>query len=552
MKKKIFIASGAGLVVLILLLVLALNNDESTPSPNVEESQTNPYSEKSDTVMNSQQEIEADIQEQYEQDTYLIESPLTIQNPYGFMPLTALILFETEEPMEITMVVEGKNQQGTVENTFTGYETDHKIPVTGLYADHVNTVQIKAESETGNVKETELSIVTEPMPEDFLNFELVESKPEQMEKGLTWMIPSRKYAYAVDENGEIRWYSTYGTQHIFERLENGNILTAVRNNEEEQFNQLLEMDLLGKVTNQYIVTVEGYEGPAVIHHDAVELPNGNILATVHDGPGYVEDEMIEIDRETGETVEVIDLKGIFPEESYQQYNGTGASEDEVDWFHQNAVFYDEKDDSIVISGRHQDTVFKMAYPSGEIEWALAPLEDWPEEGWPTDFQEKLLTAANEEVKFPGGQHAPIVLPDLDNREETEDILLFDNNIAVTRGDEELSETFSRGVQYRINTETLTVEEVWSYGEERGEEFYSRIVGDADFLPATGNRLLTSGYIHINEEDMESRIVEVTDEDPAEVVFELRVFGFEEGSRVQMYRAKRMELYPADWNFDWQQ
>lgn len=550
MKKKIFIASGIALAVMIILLILALNNEEAAPSPNVEESETDPHSEKSEEVIRDQREVEAGIRERYEQDTYTLESPYVVQNPYGTMPLTGLVLFETDEPMEITVTVEGKREEGTIVHRFSGYETEHRIPVIGLYADHDNTVQIRGETEAGELEETELSFVTEPIPEDFLSLELVESQPDQMEEGLTWMIPSRNYPYAVDANGEIRWYSSFDTQHIFERLENGNILIAVRENTEEQFDQLLEIDLLGQVKNHYVVTVDGYEGPAVIHHDAIELPDGNLLATVHDGPGYVEDEMIEIDRETGETVEVIDFKEFFPVESYQEYNGTGASEDEVDWFHQNAVFYDENDDSIVVSGRHQDTVFKMAYPSGEIEWVLAAHEAWPEEGWPSDFQDKLVTAAEEEFKFPGGQHAPIILPDQDNKEETEDVLLFDNNIAVTRGDEELSETFSRAVQYRIDTEELTVEEVWSYGEERGEDFYSRIVGDANFLPTTGNRLLTSGYIHINEEDMESRIVEVTGTDPAEVVFELRVYGFEEGSRVQMYRAKRMELYPEEWDFSW--
>lgn len=549
-KKKIYVASMLGLIILTVLSILAFNNEESSPSPDAEEAEFAPSSKKSTEVASEQAEVETGIQEQFDQGSYSADSPYVIQNPYGTMPLTALLLFETDEPAKITITIEGKENTRSVSKTFSDYHTEHKIPVAGLYADYDNTVDIQAVMENGDTETAEISIATDPLPEDFLNLEIVKSQPEKMEKGLTFVIPSRKYPYAVDEDGEVRWYSSLDTQHVFERLENGNILIATRTSGDEQFDKLFEIDLLGKVINQYVVTVEGYEGPAVIHHDAIELPNGNILATVHDGPGFVEDEMIEINRKTGETVNVIDLKEIFPEEIYQEYNGTGAKDGEIDWFHQNSVAYDNSDKSIVISGRHQDTVFKMQYPSEEIVWVLAAPEGWPEGGWPTDFPTKLLEAVDEDVKFPGGQHAAIILPDQDNNPKTEDLLLFDNNIAVTRGNEKLSETFSRGVQYRIDKEILSVDEIWSYGEERGEDFYSRIVGDADLLPSTGNRLITSGYIHITDEDMESRIVEVTKEVPAEVVFELRVSGFEEGSRVQMYRAKRMDLYPEEWHFDW--
>ena len=35
--------------------------------------------------------------------------------------------------------------------------------------------------------------------------------------------------------------------------------------------------------------------------------------------------------------------------------------EKIDWFHQNSIFYDETDESIIISGRNQDIVMKLDY-----------------------------------------------------------------------------------------------------------------------------------------------------------------------------------------------
>lgn len=67
------------------------------------------------------------------------------------------------------------------------------------------------------------------------------------------------------------------------------------------------------------------------------------------------------------------------------------------------------------------------------------------------------------------------------------------------------------------------------------------------LYATGNRLITSGHIEVEEDEAAriSRIVEVTGEDNAEVVYEIVISGFEQGESRQVYRAERMSLYPEE-------
>src|SRR5699024_9621049 len=131
-------------------------------------------------------------------------------------------------------------------------------------------------------------------------------------------------------------------------------------------------------------------------------------------------------------------------------------------------------------------------------------------------------------------------------DDTVDVLLFDNNHVVTRGDRGISNQFSRAVQYRINEKEKTVSEVWSYGEERGEAFYSEIIGNAQYLPDTGNRLITSGYIDPGEDSDEriSKVVETNDEKDADVVFEITLPDLEKYSGKYDYRAVRMTLYTS--------
>ena len=140
-----------------------------------------------------------------------------------------------------------------------------------------------------------------------------------------------------------------------------------------------------------------------------------------------------------------------------------------------------------------------------------------------------------------------LLPDFDDNDATKDIMIFDNNIAVSRGNESVSEEYSRDVQYRINTEKMTIKEIWVYGKERGELFFSKYVSDANYLSETGNRLIASGYTK-EDDKMRSNVVEVTGGDEPEVVYERKVTGFKEGSHGQIYRGIRMPLYPEEWEF----
>lgn len=536
--KKILLGALSGAVIVGAVLFFVFIKDDRKEETEGERTVS------ADTeLINEQNSIERVIRKTYNQRNYDLHNPLVIPDPYDATPLTALVKFETAEPLKVTVTVKGKTEATNIVKTFDGYQTNHNIPVLGLYPDYDNTVVIEGKSKDGTVTKKELTISTEALPDDFLNTEFIESSPAKMEDGLTFLIPSSESPYAVDSNGDIRWYSTFPNSHVFKRLENNNLLYLTEKS--DKYNLMLEMDMLGQVANEYLVTVSNYDGWGIIHHDALELPNGNILATTHDGSKYIEDSLIEIDRKTGELVDQLSMRDIMPEDFYQEYDGPSAKVG--DWFHQNSIWYLEDEGDLLTTSRHQSLLMEMSYPEGKIEWILAA-----HEGWPDDYQKYLLEPVGDDFKFPGGPHSVTVLPNLDNNDATKDIMLYDNNIAISRGDESVSEEYSRGVQYRINTEKMTVKEIWSYGKERGESFFSEIVSDANYLSETGNRLITSGYTHGEDGNLRSVVVEVTGDDDPEVVYELKVTGFKEGSHRQIYRGIRMSLYPEKWEFGFEQ
>lgn len=484
-------------------------------------------------LIHHQKKVKKVIHQSYRQATYNFRHPLLLHDPYGEVPLSALVKFKTKHPVKVSLTVKGKSAKTNITKTFKGYKKNHQIPVLGLYPDYKNTVILTGKKKNGQTMKKQIHVKTDPLPEDFLHTELVKSKPDKMEDGLTFITPSSAYPYAVDQDGEVRWFSTLPNSHVFKRLNNGHLLYL---SEKHKYNLLLEMDMLGHVYHAYHVNLSDYDGWGVIHHDAVQLPNKNFLVTTTDTSPYVEDDMVEIDRKTGKPVHELNMRDFFPESFYEDYDGPEA--DENDWFHQNAIWYNHKNDSILVSSRHQSAVMEMNYPDGKIHWILAA-----HEGWSKAYQKYLLQPIGDNFKFPGGQHAVMKLPDQDGNPDTTDIMLFDNNITITRGDKAASKKYSRGVQYRINTKDMTVKQIWAYGKERGKTFFSSIIGDANYLPHTKNRLITSGYNKDEDGNLRSIVTETTDGQPADVVYELKITGFQEDSHRQVYRAIRMPLYP---------
>jgi arylsulfate sulfotransferase len=190
--------------------------------------------------------------------------------------------------------------------------------------------------------------------------------------------------------------------------------------------------------------------------------------------------------------------------------------DSSDWSHGNAVTYDDSDDSILVSLRHQDCIIKLDRASGELKWILGDHGNWRR-----PWSSKLLKPIGP-LQWQYHQHDCSVTP-------SGTVLCFDNgNFRATPFREKMAadRSYSRAVEYAVDETEMTVSQVWSYGERPDERLYACYQGGAYRLPKSGNTVINYGGIctingvptHNVEGSCQARLVEVTPEN--EIVFDL--------------------------------
>ena len=389
-------------------------------------------------------------------------------------------MFKTESEIEIHMTIEGKDEHTSFSHTF-GKATNHYLPVYGLYPDYENKVTISY-VENGIQKEQTYTIKTDKLPDDFLLPTSTYADKTKLENALYFFTPSSKgYACAYDINGDVRWYLSINTVWDNKRLENGHMLISTERlvNSPYYMTGLYEIDLLGKIYNEYSLK-GGY------HHDYFEMPNGNLLVASDDfynEDGTVEDYIVELDRKTGQIVKTFDLKKILNMEDGQSENWSS-----YDWFHNNAVWYDEKTNSITLSGRHQDAVINISYETGSLNWIIGDNTNWSSE-----YQKYFFRPVGDNFEWQWSQHAAMITPE-------GYVFLFDNGNNKSKLKDEYvdaSNSYSRGVMYKIDTTNMTIEQVFEYGKQRGSSFYSPYISDVDYLDQNHYLIHSGGIVYVD-------------------------------------------------------
>ena len=476
-------------------------------------------------------------------------------NPYGISPLTALLEVNSKEPCTATFTVLGESP---IEQSYSESSGVFGVPVVGLYPGIINDVVVTLKFKDEEVKDT-IKITTPPIPDFFPNIVIDKIDRSKMEPGLHGCDlhfanhgKFRSIPMIFDDQGIVRWYLdlSFNGKMVspFQRLKDGTILMV------DRFN-IFEFDMLGRALRK--TQIDQNYG---MHHDVVELPNGDLLICVGKRDAYLNldgeqvlsdsDFIMHFDRKNSRIAKEWDMaKHMDVRRNDLNFLRKG------DWLHMNGLAYDEKDSTIVMSGKNQGLV-KITWDD-ELKWILSRKNGWNKSGRNNDGKSVmpyLLTALDSNDKpytnevqqgnesaynfdFPWGQHAPEILPN-------GNLLVFDNG-ARRNTDTEIN--YSRAVEYQINEDQKTVKQIWQFGKERGKEFYSIIIGDVDYLPKTKNILITSGYI-MPEADYSAKIVEV-DYQTRQEVFEATLYyktlnGDKSGNWGQsdiLYRSERMDL-----------
>lgn len=478
--------------------------------------------------------------------SYTLEDPYVKVNPYETSPLTALLIFHTDQKAKVSYTVAGRTENTSITNTVNAKATtDHQVPIMGLYIGQ-NTVTINVTYEDGSKASHSLNITTsEDVPtyikKTMINVSSNNKKKMQIgDNELTFLIRTTKESFAVDADGAVRWYSTLYVQHMLEPLANGRILMLTKHNQSSMvYNDLLETDYLGRVYREYSFkektsSTDGGDETTVIHHDITELPNHDLLATVSDGSKYIEDTIVIIDRETAAIKKVIDMKRYLPKSLYQNYKPTDAGK--IDWLHNNSLDYDANDDSILASNRNQDLTYKFSLKDNQFVWLYSGKK---KSDWPQKYQKYVLTPTKG-TAITGGQHGLSLMADENNNPNHEDIILYNNNINVTNGDAKTSGKYSEGVKYTIDLDKMSIDQTWAYGKTLGKANFTAIIGYAQPL-ANDNVLITFGF---KNNGQESNIIEVDDQ---KQVYNLTISN--PSSKAYVYRAYRMSLSEKAYQFD---
>mgnify|MGYP000087423231 FL=1 len=111
------------------------------------------------------------------------------------------------------------------------------------------------------------------------------------------------------------------------------------------------------------------------------------------------------------------------------------------------------------------------YETGELNWIIGDPEGWPEE-----MQKYFFKPVGNNFGWQYEQHACVITPD-------GDVMCFDNHHYGSKNKENYlaaKDNYSRGVRYKINTDDMTIEQVWQYGKDRGAEFFSPYICNVEY------------------------------------------------------------------------
>lgn len=479
--------------------------------------------------------------------------------PNDSAPLVRIIELETLETTRVKLDITQGDDSWVID--FDEFSTEHSLPVLGFRPGKLHTVLVTAFDEQGKrVSERVLEILTDPLPEDFPEFSAT-GNPDLMEPGVT-LFEAGGFLIAVDEFSEVIWYYRIPFPASFDRdvrrMANGNLLLLL-----PPF-RMMEIDMLGNTIRRWHAarSTQGEVGSIPVdvtafHHEVFEMESGNFLvlslelrefedypSSVEDPEAPTEDALVVGDVVVEFTPEgdlvnewfILDILDPF-RINYSSLLGIwdqffidtqGVIPPTRDWSHGNGVIHDTRDDSIIVSLRHQDAVVKIKRQTGELVWILGPHENWDLD----EFGEFLLNpVGGDEFFFQYHQHAPMITKE-------GNIILFDNgNNRASPFDPIIVENiFSRAVEYSIDESSLDVDLVWESTGFSKEVIFAAFLGDADSLPQTGNVLITFGG------RQPAVIVEVTrDISPVEV-FRIDIPNSE--GNAFTYRAERLaSLYP---------
>lgn len=346
--------------------------------------------------------------------------------------------------------------------------------------------------------------------------------------------------FIIDTTGEVRWYMFADPIYDLKSIYNAGVMMGFKQNDDGALTwgygqRYVKYDLMGReIWNRQLPL--GYND---FSHSLDNSKNGNYFLRVAssnqkrlDGKNVrtVRDVIVEVDEngivldewklydildpyrdvnlkvldqgavclnidasQAGHTLSDKELAALDSNDKFGDIVGSGAGRN---WVHVNSVDHDINDDSIVLSSRHQSAIIKIGRDK-KVKWILGSPEGWSDKFKdrllkPIDKNGKEIKCSDNGSKCPGylnekggfdwtwTQHTAFIVDSKTNK----DILYltaFDNG--DSRGMEQPalpSMKYSRAVVYKVDQKNMTVQQIWEYGKNRGNGWYSPVTSLAEY------------------------------------------------------------------------
>ncbi len=478
-------------------------------------------------------------------------------------PLAGLLQLATDQACRVSVAVD--DGYTNWQRDFFDFGTNHSVPLLGFRPARTNEITVTLTDRQRNwINAAQpLKFITSSLPTNFPNLTVLHSEPERMEPGYTLFrvelhSAANGYAMIVDSGGDVVWYGTVPSSADLRRLDNGNLFMPGTN-------YFFEINLLGNQVNSWLPPT----GLAINLHDGVPTDHGTILylsdanelvtnyptsVTISNAPRanatITYQKVVEISATNASLLHtwspIIQLDPL--RISYLVVRNGSVWDSE----HSNAIIEDPRDDSLIVSVRHQNAVIKFSRATGQLKWILGPPENWG-----AQWQPYLLKPVGTPFMWEYGQHAPVFT-------SQGTLMIFDDgNFRASPFATSVQDTnnYSRAVEYQINEDTMEVSQVWDYGRTNvAQRLYVDHEGNAEPEPQTGNVLIDfSAVKYINGVAPSSfgpsayvvRLTEVTHDAIPQIVFDLEVseFGntnstFKDCTAYRAHRIADLYAHPA--------
>lgn len=456
-------------------------------------------------------------------------------------PLAGRLSLATDVDSRVSVSV--SDGVGSWTRNFHDFSRTHSIPLAGFKPDRTNKVMVTVFDEAQNslTAAQPLIFVTPPLPADFPHGVVLHSDPSKMEPGYTlFTIQNRtaktSYITMMDSAGEVVWFRAAPAAGDVDvhQMANGDLFVE----EQNPLNRFLEINLLGDLVNIWQAPnrypVNNHEGLLTDHGTILYLSDvsrmvSNFPSSATNPQAALEttnvddNPVVEISAADGALLNAWSPMDLLDPTRVTYLTYTFPTSFGVDNEHANAVIEDKSDNSIIVSLRTQNAVFKMLRSTGGLKWILGDHANWS-----ANLQPYLLTPVGVPFSWTYGQHAPEITPQ-------HTLLLYDDGnfraepFAVPAADQT---NYSRAVEYHIDETLMQVSQVWDSGQAAGDRLFTPAVGDADWLSQSGNLLVTYGLVSyvngvhpsvIATNATMVRLREMTHQLVPQIVFELSFF-----------------------------